>query len=990
VRTTSGWKAAVVVLAGFSTAAAEAPRPLDARLVLELVAHEPDIVTPTGLAVDERGRVWVIENNTHHRPADYKGPSSDRIRIFSDFDGQGRGRRIVTFAEGFDRSMSMALGGEGTVYLATRSQIFLLRDRAGKGTADERRVIVNLESRATYPHNGLSGFAFDALGNLYFGLGENEGLPYRLVGSDGSHCEGGGEGGSICRCRPDGSRLVRIATGFWNPFHIGFDAFGRLFAVDNDPDSRGPCRLLRIIEGGDYGYRYRNGRKGLHPFTAWNGELPGTLPMVAGTSEAPCAVVAYESAGLPADYRGDLLVTSWGDHVIERFHLQPQGASFISQAHTVVRGSEDFRPVAMAIAPDGSLYFSDWVDKSYPVHGKGRIWRLRGKNQQVAIPLHPSEIAGLPPARQQELLGDPRRELRLAAGDALAGADRKETLAQVLKEEKDKRARIHALWAAAQLDPAPAQELVTRALSDPAPEIRAEAAHLLGGLLSEDAGRRDKSRLLALATGDSDPQVRLNAILGLRTAGSLEKILPILADKDPFLAAAALDVLGRPQHTSLLAAARLQRADPRLRLGILLALRRGGTDAGRALLPEFLADPDPEIRRAAIQWVGEERLNDYAALLDRSAARPPVTQEVFEALLATREFLAGAQRRPSDEFAGQDYIARIVNDAAQPAALRAIALRMLRPDYASLTPVRLGEFIHGADPNLRREAARKLSMRADRASQALLLQLAGDKQVDLGIRADTILGLANSAPTEPPVRRLLLSLVDDPGLWRDALRSLREAPLSHQEQDELADRCRNDRRLGGLSAADREELAAQVEKVLQHQKNKDAATKAPESGLTPLASGSRAGGEQSYAGPAGDPAAGERVFFHARGPRCFVCHRIDGRGAAIGPDLSLIGRSLTHEKLIDSITQPSKEIAPQFVTWLLTLRSGQVRTGLIVNEGWDSTITLADAQGKLEVIQRLDVEDRRALPTSIMPEHLQDLMTSREFRDLIAYLESRK
>ena len=34
----------------------------------------------------------------------------------------------------------------------------------------------------------------------------------------------------------------RVATGFWNPFHHCFDAFGNLFVVDNDPDSRGPCR----------------------------------------------------------------------------------------------------------------------------------------------------------------------------------------------------------------------------------------------------------------------------------------------------------------------------------------------------------------------------------------------------------------------------------------------------------------------------------------------------------------------------------------------------------------------------------------------------------------------------------------------------------------------------------------------------------------------------------------------------------------------------
>src|SRR5207253_11035863 len=238
--------------------------------------------------------------------------------------------------------------------------------------------------------NGLSGVAFDAEGNLYFGLGENEGLPYRLVGTDGSSASGGGEGGSIYRCRPDGSKLTRVATGFWNPFGLGIDPFGRLFAVDNDPDSRGPCRLMHIVEGGDYGYRYRNGRKGIHPFTAWDGELPGTLPMVAGTGEAPCGVLAYESTGLPPEYRGDLIVTSWGDHVIERFRLTKRGASFTSKSEPIVRGGEDFRPVGIATAPDGSLYVSDWVDKSYPVHGKGRIWRIKMKAPTADDGLRPS------------------------------------------------------------------------------------------------------------------------------------------------------------------------------------------------------------------------------------------------------------------------------------------------------------------------------------------------------------------------------------------------------------------------------------------------------------------------------------------------------------------------------------------------------------------------------------------------------------------------
>ena len=138
---------------------------------------------------------------------------------------------------------------------------------------------------------------------------------------------------------------------------------------------------------------------------------------------------------------------------------------------------------------------------------------------------------------------------------------------------------------------------------------------------------------------------------------------------------------------------------------------------------------------------------------------------------------------------------------------------------------------------------------------------------------------------------------------------------------------------------------------------------------------------------AGDTDAGERVFFHAKGPRCYVCHRVGGRGGNIGPDLSAIGAALSADKLVESILEPSKEIAPQFTSWLIATRDGKVRTGLIVDEGPNSTVTVADAQGKLEVIPRTEIEERRVQPGSIMPDKLVDLLTPQDWIDLLAYLK---
>ena len=317
----------VLVVANPVMAQPATPTSADPRLVVELVAAAPDIVQPIALDFDAKGRLLVVESHTHFRPANYKGPKFDRIRMFHLSANGGKAERITTFFEGTTYTMDLAVHPDGSVYVATRNEIMRLRDTKGTGMADEKTRIVFLETKGNYPHNGLSGLSFDSRGDLNFGIGENLGADYKLIGSDGSTLTGGGEGGNVYHCTADGKNLRRVATGFWNPFGSCRDIFGRLFVVDNDPDSSPPCRLVHVVEGGDYGFQFRYGRAGRHPFQAWNGELPGTLPYVAGTGESPCEVVSYESDGLPAEYRGELLVPAWADHRVERYTLKPKGAA---------------------------------------------------------------------------------------------------------------------------------------------------------------------------------------------------------------------------------------------------------------------------------------------------------------------------------------------------------------------------------------------------------------------------------------------------------------------------------------------------------------------------------------------------------------------------------------------------------------------------------------------------------------------------------------
>lgn len=328
---------------------------------LTLLAEHPDLVTPTGIDVDEKGNIWLASCHTHFRPQGYVGPEHDEIVVF---DANGKNRRV--FYDKTDATMHVECGPDGWIYLAERDRILRVKDTNGDGVGDLEENLATMNTLADYPHNGLSGMAWHPDGGLVFSLGENFGKDWTITGTDGTKVSGRGEGG-VFRCTADGKGLRRIARGFWNPFGLLVRKDGEIFAAENDPGSRPPCRLLNVVEGADYGFQWVYGSAPVHPFVAWNGELRGTLGMVHPSGEGPCAVV---------ELGGGVMIPSWSDHSIDYFPLRRKGAGYTSERIPLVRGSDFFRPTCMAVGPDGAFYMNDWVFSSYPIHGRGRLWKV--------------------------------------------------------------------------------------------------------------------------------------------------------------------------------------------------------------------------------------------------------------------------------------------------------------------------------------------------------------------------------------------------------------------------------------------------------------------------------------------------------------------------------------------------------------------------------------------------------------------------------------
>ena len=133
--------------------------------------------------------------------------------------------------------------------------------------------------------------------------------------------------------------------------------------------------------------------------------------------------------------------------------------------------------------------------------------------------------------------------------------------------------------------------------------------------------------------------------------------------------------------------------------------------------------------------------------------------------------------------------------------------------------------------------------------------------------------------------------------------------------------------------------------------------------------------------PAGDAQNGERVFW----ARCGNCHRINGRGGYLGPNLSRIGSSRSRDTLIRDIRNASASIVPGYKPVTLVTSDGRRLRGVVKNDDAFS-IQIMDTRDQLQGYLRSALREVIDEPRSVMPDFGPEQLSDRDLDDVVRFL----
>jgi putative membrane-bound dehydrogenase-like protein len=333
---------------------------------VRLFAAEPDVRQPIAMALDERGRLWIAENESYPSWRPFEEGGKCRVVVFEEVDGKPV-RKVFVDNLSFVTGLEVGFGG---VYVGAPPYLLHYADKDGDDKADGEPVKLLDGWGHQDTHETLNTFLWGPDGWLY---GCHGVFTHSDVGKPGDGPEKRQKiNAGYWRYHPLRHQFELFAEGCSNQWGIDFNDHGQAFAT--------ACvipHLYHVIQGARYqrqagnafnpytyddiktiaDHRHYTGTRGPH---AGNGSSDA-----AGGGHAHCGAMVYLGGAWPEAYRNQIFFNNIHGGRINMDVLEAAGSGYAGKHGPDFLLSNDRWSQIMNLryGPDGQAYMIDWYDK---------------------------------------------------------------------------------------------------------------------------------------------------------------------------------------------------------------------------------------------------------------------------------------------------------------------------------------------------------------------------------------------------------------------------------------------------------------------------------------------------------------------------------------------------------------------------------------------------------------------------------------------------